>query len=35
LRLNMRLLADDGVVSDDAIAGKPAPTVDVCRPQFV
>ncbi|MEJ5061534.1 MULTISPECIES: sensor histidine kinase [unclassified Pseudomonas] len=26
LRMNMRLLADDGGVSDDAIAGKPAPT---------
>ncbi|MET0949244.1 MAG: sensor histidine kinase [Pseudomonas sp.] len=35
LRLNIRLLADEGVVSDDAIAGKPAPTVDVCRPQIV
>ena len=35
LRLNMWLLADDGVVSDDVIASKPAPAVDVCRPQVV
>ena len=35
LRLNMRLLADDDGVSDDAIAGKPAPTVDVCLPHIV
>ncbi|EJM84419.1 MULTISPECIES: sensor histidine kinase [unclassified Pseudomonas] len=35
LRLNIRLLADDGVVHDDAIAGKPAPTVDACQPQMV
>ena len=26
LRLNLRLVADDGAVSPDAIAGKPAPT---------
>lgn len=35
LRLNMRLLADEGVISDDAIAGKPAPIVDVGRPHIV
>ncbi|QVW21998.1 HAMP domain-containing histidine kinase [Pseudomonas hormoni] len=35
LRLNMRLVADDGVASDDAIASRLAPTVDVCRPQIV
>lgn len=35
LRLNMWLLADDGFVSDDAIAGKPAPAVDVGRPHIV
>lgn len=35
LRLNMWLLADDDGVSDDAIAGKPAPTVDVCLSQIV
>jgi two-component system sensor histidine kinase PfeS len=34
LRLNMRLVADDGVASDDAIASRLTPTVDVCRPQI-
>ncbi|MFP3680902.1 sensor histidine kinase [Pseudomonas sp. SIMBA_041] len=32
LRLNMRLVAEVEGVSDDAIAGKPAPTLDVCHP---
>jgi two-component system sensor histidine kinase PfeS len=35
LRLNMRLLADDGDALDDAIAGKPAPTLTVFQPQNV
>ncbi|CAN7648513.1 sensor histidine kinase [Pseudomonas sp. LjRoot277] len=35
LRLNMRLVADIDGVSDDAIASKLAPTVEVCRPQMV
>ncbi|WP_426202887.1 histidine kinase sensor domain-containing protein [Pseudomonas sp. TWP3-1] len=35
LRLNLRLVADDNAVSPDAIAGRPAPTVDMCRPQIV
>ncbi|QAY87572.1 sensor histidine kinase [Pseudomonas arsenicoxydans] len=35
LRLNMRLVADDGVASDDAIAGRLTPILDVCRPQIV
>jgi len=35
LRLNMRLLADDGGVSEGLIAGKPAPTVTVFHPQNV
>jgi two-component system sensor histidine kinase PfeS len=35
LRLNMRLLADAGGASDDAIASRLAPTVDACRPQSV
>ncbi|MBP5955580.1 sensor histidine kinase [Pseudomonas anatoliensis] len=35
LRLNLRLVADDGVVSQDAIAGKPAPTgASVAHPTF-
>ena len=33
LRLNMRLLADVDGVSEDAFAGKPAPTVDLLRTQ--
>ncbi|WP_460152048.1 histidine kinase sensor domain-containing protein [Pseudomonas sp. S2_B07] len=32
LRLNMRLVAEVEGVSDDAITGKPAPTLDVCHP---
>ncbi len=35
LRLNMRLLAENEGVSDDAIASRLAPTMDVCRPQMV
>ncbi|WP_339487416.1 sensor histidine kinase [Pseudomonas sp. RL_5y_Pfl2_70] len=35
LRLNLRLVADDSVVAPDAIAGKPAPTVGMSRPQIV
>ncbi|WP_433769395.1 histidine kinase sensor domain-containing protein [Pseudomonas putida] len=35
LRMNMRLVADDTGDSDDAIASRLAPTVDVCRPQIV
>ena len=35
LRLNMWLLADDGVVSDDVIASKPAPAVERCQSQIV
>jgi two-component system sensor histidine kinase PfeS len=35
LRLNMRLVAESDGVSDDAFAGKPAPIVEVCRPQVV
>ena len=35
LRLNFRLIADDGGVTADAFASKPAPTVDVGRPQIV
>jgi two-component system sensor histidine kinase PfeS len=35
LRLNMRLVAEIDGVSDDAFAGKPAPTVTVCKPQTV
>ena len=35
LRLNLRLVADDGGVAADAFASKPAPTLDVCRPQIV
>ncbi|MEX5669155.1 ATP-binding protein, partial [Pseudomonas neuropathica] len=35
LRLNMRLLADVGGVSEDAFASKLAPTVDGCRPYLV
>jgi two-component system sensor histidine kinase PfeS len=35
LRLNMRLVAEIDGVSDDAIASKLAPTVQVCRPQRV
>jgi two-component system sensor histidine kinase PfeS len=35
LRLNMRLLADVDGVSEDAFAGKPAPTVDLLRTQNV
>ena len=35
LQLHMRLLADVGGVSGDAIAGKPAPTVEMCRQQIV
>ena len=35
LRLNMRLVADDGGVSDDAIASRLTPTLDGCRPQMV
>jgi two-component system sensor histidine kinase PfeS len=35
LRLNMRLVADIDGVSDDAIASRLAPTVEVCRPQMV
>lgn len=35
LRVNLRLVADDGVVSPDAIAGKPAPTgASVAPPTF-
>ena len=34
LRLNMRLVAEVEGVSDDAIAGKPAPTLDVCHPHM-
>jgi two-component system sensor histidine kinase PfeS len=33
LRLTMRLVADFEGVSDDAFAGKPAPTVDLTQPQ--
>lgn len=35
LRLNMRLLAEVNGVSNDAFAGKPAPTVDLLRTQNV
>ena len=35
LRLNLRLVADDSALSPDAFAGKPAPTVDMNRPQIV
>jgi two-component system sensor histidine kinase PfeS len=35
LRLNMRLVADDDVASDDAIASRLTPTLDVCSPQMV
>ena len=35
LRLNMRLVADDVGVSDDAIASRLTPTLDGCRPQMV
>ncbi|MDQ0126492.1 two-component system sensor histidine kinase PfeS [Pseudomonas lini] len=35
LRLNMRLVADVGGVSDDAFASRLAPTVDTGRPQIV
>jgi len=35
LRLTMRLVADDDVASDDAIASRLTPTLDVCRPQMV
>ncbi|WP_367085402.1 sensor histidine kinase [Pseudomonas sp. HOU2] len=35
LRLNLRLVADDGVASTDAIASRLAPTVGVGRPQIV
>ncbi|MET0844653.1 MAG: sensor histidine kinase [Pseudomonas sp.] len=35
LRLNMRLVAESDGVSDGAFAGKPAPIVEVCRPQVV
>jgi two-component system sensor histidine kinase PfeS len=35
LRLNMRLLAENVSASDDAIAGKPTPTVNVCHPHRV
>ncbi|RIJ07504.1 sensor histidine kinase [Pseudomonas sp. 91RF] len=35
LRLNLRLVADDSVARSGAFAGKPAPTVDVCRTQIV
>ena len=35
LRLNLRLVADDGVASTEAIASRLAPTVDVGRPQIV
>ncbi|MFI8225710.1 histidine kinase sensor domain-containing protein [Pseudomonas sp. NPDC085632] len=35
LRLNLRLVADDGVAPTDAIAGKPAPTGNVFHPQIV
>ncbi|MGE8185064.1 histidine kinase sensor domain-containing protein [Pseudomonas mandelii] len=35
LRLNIRLVAESDGVSDDAIASRLAPTVDLCRPQIV
>jgi two-component system sensor histidine kinase PfeS len=35
LRLNLRLVADDAAVSSDAIAGKPAPTVNFCQTHSV
>jgi len=35
LRLNLRLVADDSAVSPEVFAGKPAPTVDMSRPQIV
>ena len=35
LRLNIRLMAESDGVSDDAIASRLAPTVDLCRPQIV
>jgi two-component system sensor histidine kinase PfeS len=34
LRLNMRLVADDDVARDDAIASRLTPTLDVCDPQI-
>jgi two-component system sensor histidine kinase PfeS len=34
LRLTMRLVADDDVASDDAIASRLTPTLDVCDPQI-
>jgi two-component system sensor histidine kinase PfeS len=34
LRLNMRLVAEIDGVRDDAFAGKPAPTVEMSRPQM-
>ena len=35
LRLNLRLVADDAALSSDAIAGKPAPTVNFCQTNTV
>ncbi|RKS16327.1 two-component system sensor histidine kinase PfeS [Pseudomonas sp. WPR_5_2] len=35
LRMNMRLVADDGGDNDDAIASRLAPTVSQCRPQMM
>ena len=35
LRLNLRLVADDAAISSDAIAGKPAPTVNFCQTNTV
>ncbi|QJI44797.1 sensor histidine kinase [Pseudomonas sp. ADAK2] len=35
LRLNMRLVADSGVASDDTFASKPPPAVERCRTQIV
>ncbi|TFH78693.1 MULTISPECIES: sensor histidine kinase [Pseudomonas] len=35
LRLNLRLVADDSAARSGAFAGKPAPTVDMSRPQPV
>ncbi|VVO17035.1 Sensor protein PfeS [Pseudomonas fluorescens] len=35
LRLNLRLVADDGVAPNDAIASRLAPTVELCSPVIV
>jgi len=35
LRLNLRLVADDSAAHSGALAGKPAPTLDMSRPRIV